>query len=746
MNEPKLEIKSEKENKGENEIKDEKNLFNSSKNLIKVRTYESYLNSKNIERKLSNSVDNNKNKKNKKEEIKTSLTLNNLSNLYKSYIQLKNNNKNNQMRRRTTILPSSQMFRKISINEKEEAVNENLIDNLNLYNIITDRISDVKRAAIQYLDETKNKLEIKYSKYINDVNKLLLEKEKKISKLLHGNVGGDNFIKYANNNLFEQLDDILQIHEYIFSALEDHFNLLLSFLEQSNLINQKKPIEHFIYKNSSDILNSWIMNKFDFNQIDLSKIISNIQFSDLFAGYFSKMKNNEYSSISLEKNSNSNLPLEIELMNKNISQIKKIKFIGLNNDDIININKNIHKIKKDKKYIHQARKVRSLSIINCEFKTDNKTDNQIKISFPSLNSFKMKNSLINTSYLFAYIITDSNTLIKLHLEKVGLTDNDLKIFFTLLSKKTSVQNTLKSLSFKGNLLTKITLDNFNMNDHEENVFKNLQYLDFSKNNIYEFSEKIFRLLPELKVFDLTDNNISNRILFDFIHEGRKIFKFFSLLSNNIFIHNNQTNNHQYIKYVNDNLSKFQHEIKKISFCLLFNQYNMPYFANLKISPAIKITLRKLDLSFCGINNENLWKFFKNNFGLLNLEILNLSNNCLSDKFFSLCNGAKDDFIFEKIKVIDLSFNDISMKEIEHLKSLENFVDNHHELKKIKMQNTNFLNGIISMMKTLDFKEDFNIIIPKFMSRKLKFVVETELNDINDIGNVSNLLIYKDKTY
>ena len=136
----------------------------------------------------------------------------------------------------------------------------------------------------------------------------------------------------------------------------------------------------------------------------------------------------------------------------------------------------------------------------------------------------MKNSLINTSYLFAYIITDSNTLIKLHLEKVGLTDNDLKIFFTLLSKKTSVQNTLKSLSFKGNLLTKITLDNFNMNDHEENVFKNLQYLDFSKNNIYEFSEKIFRLLPELKVFDLTDNNISNRILFDFIHEGRKILK------------------------------------------------------------------------------------------------------------------------------------------------------------------------------------------------------------------------------
>ena len=740
MNEEKLENVKEKEIKGKEVIKEEKKLSNSSKNLVNIKSYKSYLKSENNERKSSNSLDNKTKKKNPK--LKPTMSLNNLSFLYKSYIQLKNFNQNNDFKRKSTLFPVSQKFNQISINEKEEVLNDNLGDNLNLYNIVKDRISDVKRGSLQYLNEAKNKLELKYNKYINDVNEILLEKEKKISKLLYGNAGGENFIKYVKNNLFEQLDDIIQIHEYIFSSLEDHFNLLLSFLEQSDLINQKKPMEYFIYKNSSDILNSWVLKKFDFNQIDLSKIISNKEYSDLFAGYFSKMKNNEYSSISLQKYNDNNFPLEIKLMNKNIGQIKKIKFIGLSNEDIININDNISNNKKNSKIIHEAKKVRSLSIINCDFKSNHR----LKISFPVLTSFKLKNSLISTSYLFAYIITDSNSLMKLHLEKVGLTDNDLKIFFTLLSKKVSVQNTLKSLSFKGNLLTKISLDNFNMNDNEDNVFQHLQYLDFSKNNIYEFSEKIFRLLPELQVFDLTDNNISNRILFEFIHEGRKIFKFFSLLSNNIFIHNNQTNNYQYIKYVNNNLSTFQHEIKKISFCLLFNQYNMPYFTNLKISPAVKITLLKLDLSFCGINDENLWKFFKNNFGLLNLKILNLSNNCLTDKFFRLCNEDKGDRIFEKIKVLDLSFNDINMKEIEHLKSLENFVDNHHELKKIKIQNTNFINGWITMMKTLDFQEDFNIIIPKFMSRKLKFVVETELNDINITENVSSLLIYKDKTY
>ena len=87
-----------------------------------------------------------------------------------------------------------------------------------------------------------------------------------------------------------------------------------------------------------------------------------------------------------------------------------------------------------------------------------------------------------------------------------------------------------------------------------------------------------------------------------------------------------------------------------------------------------------------------------------------------------------------------------MKEIENVKSLENFVDNHHELKKIKLQNTNFVNGFINLIKKLDFKEDFNIIIPKFTSIKLKFVVESDLNNKVNSEFLPNLLSFKDKTY
>jgi hypothetical protein len=268
-------------------------------------------------------------------------------------------------------LPNSNIFKNFLLKEKVDVLNNDINnDNINLFNVIKDKIIDAKDDILKYWENSKNKLEIKYNNYINNINKLLIEKEKRLSKLMKGNSSSDNLINYANDNLFKKIDDILEIHDYIFSALEDLINILYSFLDQSNLINQKKPIEYFINNNSSDILNCWLLNKFDFNQINLSKIISNKELYDLFSGYFSKMNNNEYSSISLQKNNKINFPLEIELLNKNINKVNKIKFIGLENDDIIKINGELKKdIKniKNKENKNEAKKVRSLSIIKLLF-------------------------------------------------------------------------------------------------------------------------------------------------------------------------------------------------------------------------------------------------------------------------------------------------------------------------------------------------------------------------------------------
>ena len=380
-----------------------------------------------------------------------------------------------------------------------------------------------------------------------------------------------------------------------------------------------------------------------------------------------------------------------------------------------------------------------MSIIDSNFNIDKLP----KLNFPTLKKFKLKKSFITFSYLFDSIFGDTNALIQIYIENINMTDNSLKLFFEYLAPKKSIQETLKHLSFKGNNLTKINFNNYGM---KANQLKNLQYLNFSKNNIFEFSTDNFKIFPELKVLDLTDNNISNYLLFESIESQKKVIKFIALLSNNIFIHNNRENNKRYIKYFADKLSSFQHKIKKISFALLFNKDNLEYFSKLKISPAVKISIYKLDLSFCGLIDEDMWKFFRNNFGLLNLYDLNLSNNSLTNNLFNLCSGIQGDILLEKLEMIDLSGNKMECSNIRDLKGLDTFVDNHKELKKIKLQQTNFIAGLNKLIKN-ENKDEINNILQRLMEKNIKFVIGEECNNPKNYKEyLYNLLEFKNKSY
>ena len=681
-------------------------------------------------------------KQNSDKKFGSTNALSNLSSLFNNYI---NNYDIDKIKKKTKKKRSIYKVRKNLknnniINESNDNENEKENEPINLYNIIKDKLNEVKNDTLYYLEQTKQKLETKYNKYIKNINDFLFEKEKQISKLLGDYNKNDNFINYANNNLFRQLDDILEIHENIFSALEDHFNLLYSFLEQNNLIQQKKPIEYFINNNSNDILNCWFLNKINFNGIDLSNIISNKELSDLCAGYLVNLNKNTNTNtcMSIRKDKNIKLPLEIKILYNNLNKLKKIKFIGLNSDDIaIILNEINKKYKKDNLMKNSdAKKLKNLSFIDT-----NLMINLPKMNIPVLKKFRLKRSFISYDYLFEYIFGETNSLIQIFMENIKMTDDSLKSFFKYLSPKKSILATLKNLSFKGNYLTKIKFQNYNIEP-----FKNMQYLNLAKNNIYEFSQDNFIIFPELKVLDLTDNNISNNLLFTSILIGNKE-KFIALLTNNIFVHNNRKNNVDYIKYISEKLKIFEHKIKRISFSLLFNKDNIEYLTKLKISPAVKISICKLDLSFCSLNNENLWKFFRNNFGLLNLEELNLSNNFFTDNVFNLCSGIQGDILLEKLYMIDLSGNQIECRNIYDLKGLDIFIDNHPELKRIKLQQTSFVNGLKKLIDGKNNKNEISNIIQRLNEKNIKFVVQNELKDyINNNEGLANLFIYKNKNY
>ena len=135
--------------------------------------------------------------------------------------------------------------------------------------------------------------------------------------------------------------------------------------------------------------------------------------------------------------------------------------------------------------------------------------------------------------------------------------------------------------------------------------------------------------------------------------------------------------------------------------------------------------------------------------LYNLQILNLSNNHLTDNFFDLGSGLKEEILLEKLNILDLSSNNINLKEIKDLKALNNFVKNHRDLKKIKLQYTNFIEGLRNLigndgMKI--YKEESNMILKYLMERNIIFILESELKSNIIVEIYSTLFNLKDKIY
>ena len=636
--------------------------------------------------------------------------------------------------------------------ERQNSDNDSF--NYNFNDLINVQLNEVKQNTLSYLDKAKIELDKKYSLYIQKINEYINENEKKISKFFTNFEPNENFMNYADDKIFKQIDNLLEIHENIFSALEDHISLLFTFLEEYNLIQQKNPLENFLNKNSSDILNCWFLSKISFDKLSLSNIIINKDLSDLVTGYLSKKTNNNFAKITIQKDTVGKLSFETEFLRDNINNLKKLKFVGLPSDLVNSILTQLRKKKKETEIENEdgfieysndidnpvgiGKKLKSLSIIESNIIT-NKYTPLPKINLPVLAKVKIKKSKLPLDYFFDSIVGQTSFLRIINMQNCQLTDKDFNIFFSYLIKKTYLQDSLQYLGFSENQLTYINLKQFVLKGGN---MKNLQYFDLNKNNIYEFVTDNFKALPALKVLDLTDNNISNYSFFETVYSKhkKKVMPCIVLLCNNLFVSNNKENNKKYRKYIYDCLPSFKYKIKKVNLSLLFNKDNNEELYLLRISPYVKISMLKLNLSYCGLKTETVWKLLQNNYGLLNLVSLNLSYNFITNNFFTLCGGQ--DISLEKLRSIDLSMNQINCSDIKSLENIEKFINNYQKLKKIKIQENSFMKDLFLLYQTQ--KELIEEIIDRLNKKEFKFDVDTinyaitkeKLRDIIDLKDKS----------
>ena len=669
------------------------------------------------------------------EEIKTNFN-NNAYYLGNLFMDIVNKyDAENDLKERRRLLRNTISKKKKVLKEEPKAE----IHSFNFNDIINVQLNEVKQNTLSYLDRAKSELDKRYSSYIKKINDYVNENELKISKVLPDFETNENFMSYADDTIFKQIDYLLEIHDNIFSALEGHINLLFTFLDQISLIKQKNPFEYFLNSNSNEILKCWFLSKINFNKLNLSNMIINKDLSDLVSGYLCKKRENNFAKITIQKDTKGNLSLESDFLRDNINNLEKLKFLGLSSEAVNNILKNLNKKSNNKKEIIEeniqiGKNLHSLSIIETDFHHQNLP----KFSLPLLRKVKIKKSLLPLNYFFDSIALQTSFLKIINFQKCKINDKNFLDFFYYLGKKKYLQDSLQYLSFSGNELTYINLKKF-MN--AEGSLKNLRCFDLSKNNIYEFVTDNFKTMPSIRILDLSDNNISNYSFFNSIYSLHKKNKMpcAVLLSNNIFISNNKFNNRNYRKYIDDILTNFKYKIKKVNLSLLYNKDNIEELTLLRISPSVKISLIKLNLSFCGLKNETIWKFFQNNFGLLNLVSLNLSYNFITNSFFSLCSGP--DILLEKLKIIDLNRNGITCKNLDDFKEIEKFINNYQKLKKFKIQNNDFIKELIDLYK--DEKEEINSIITKLKNKEIKFFVGSRYKDLV-VEKLIDIIDYKDK--
>ena len=635
---------------------------------------------------------------------------NNIINVYKDF----------RFKRNSIKLEPGAIIRTIS-EEKDK--------NMKLKDIINAQMVELKDSTLSFFSQTIKELEHRYTEYINNICDYVAENEMKLNKVFHqNNEDNENIIEFTKNNILQQIENLMEIHDNICDALEDHAGLLGIFLEKPDLIQQKNPLEYFINTYSSNIINSWFLYKINFQKLNIRSFDTNKDLSELYVKYLVKQKNKNFKNFTITQDIYGNLSNEANFAKQNIKSIENLKFDNVKAEEI---NK-VFDIKKKggKEQDNTARKLKSLSLIQSDFSTVA----LIKLNTPSLKKLKIKRIILplSLSGFFDSVLYKSSFLQNIYLQKCFIDDESLLQFFKYLSEKPELMESLKTISFSGNEITSVCMDSL---IEKKCNFQSLEVLDFSKNNIFEFGTENFKLLMNLKILDLTDNNLTNYTFFENI-KSLKTIKSVLFLCNNMFLINNKNNTNQYIKYLVDRLGNYKSKIKKINLSFLFDKVSKPIILKLLLSPMIKISLIKLNLSYCGLDNETVCKFLNNNFGLLSLKVLNLRNNFIDLKFFTSIKSV--DLSLEKLNCLDIGINEFQTLTFADYLNIEYFANKHPNLKKIKVQQTTFIQDLLTL--TQNEPEKLIEVNKNLINREIKFIIEKD--DALTIDPLKELIEYK----
>ena len=280
-------------------------------------------------------------------------------------------------------------------------------------------------------------------------------------------------------------------------------------------------------------------------------------------------------------------------------------------------------------------------------------------------------------------------LIKFNIDNVQIdTYNFEKIFGTLLRCE---NKNLKEISAKNNYITRILI-NDELYSYAK-IITALEIFNLANNSIYNVDKRIFNIMPNIKILDLSNNCLLHQ---NNCKELIKNCKGIVLLLKNIAI-SKKTFYNYYINYYQKFLATNNYNdipLDYINFDSLFYEINKKSISQWDFSLTKKIdNISELNLSSCSLDNEIVSEILLECLSMKNsVSKLNLSYNEINQEIFNILIKDEVKAILQKLKELDLSYNLIKFDDVEGDPKKTKFViflDKYSQLEILNLKSTPF---------------------------------------------------------
>lgn len=595
-------------------------------------------------------------------------------------------------------------------------------------------------AAENTLEQLKAKLKVKLDAVktgLRSINSKLLSNIKtKNSKIVEENIKYINNLKETSMNFVEHKKKKIKDKEIIshvyFEAIRNikrteifEKNLTDIILDSLNNYNNfiknqlpfyKNACKQFLKNQEDKLCNNNIYAKLTKKQID--KIYNQLKSKNLI-----NFINGKY-PINLKMLISDSFLEECSVLSSTtMFKVNSVEIDKLNDQNFHNFFSNIRE--------NKTSKISDIILKNCDLKAN--TLAEIPFEFQNLN---IVDSKIYSSIFFNMKF---GNLVKFSLDNVQIDSyNFEKILKNIL--KVGAKN-LKELSAKNNYISRIYFnEEFNSS---LNILQSLEIFNLSNNIIYNVDKRMFNFIPNLKILDLSNNNLLHQ---NNCKELIMNCKGIVLLLKNIIISKDPFYNF-YLDYYNKFIAKNTFNtipLDYINFDSLFYQRNninilkwdFQYTKNIE-------NISEFNLSSCSLDNKNVIDIISNCISIKNnISKINISYNLLTEEIFDLLIEDKINGILFNLKELDLSHNLIKFKFQKltpkpKFNQFSIFLDNYSKLELLNLKSTPFEETINYFIK-----DEIKLSFAKEKKREFKIANENEHKEIKDIIENNNLNINK----